>query len=110
MASLCLLNDEGGVAQRWELGEDPVSVGRDQSADVIIGDAALSRRHFIIEREGEGFRLRDLHSQNGTWVDGARATARKLRHHDCIVAGRTLFVFNAQALTPEPVAEAEAVQ
>lgn len=100
MASLCMLNDDGGVVQRWELGEDPVSVGRDQAADVIIADASLSRRHFVIEREGDGFQLRDLNSQNGTWVDGNRATARKLRHHDCIVAGRTLFMFNAPALVP----------
>jgi pSer/pThr/pTyr-binding forkhead associated (FHA) protein len=93
MASLCLLNDEGAMAGHWELGEHPVAVGRDESADVVIDDESLSRRHFVIVREGEHYLLKDLNSQNGTWVDGQRARATTLHHHDCIVAGRTLFLF-----------------
>jgi pSer/pThr/pTyr-binding forkhead associated (FHA) protein len=94
MASLYLLNDDGALAEQWELGPEPLSVGRDDSADVQIDDGALSRRHFLIQRQGQDYLLKDLNSQNGTWVDGQRASATKLHHHDCIVAGRTLFLFN----------------
>jgi len=94
MASLCLLNDDGEMATQWELGERPLAVGRDESADVVIEDEALSRRHFIISRQGGVYLLNDLNSQNGTWVDGRRAEATPLRHHDCILAGRTLFMFS----------------
>lgn len=94
MASLCLLNEDGGKAGQWEVGDQPVAVGRDESADVVIEDESLSRRHFVIEREGEHFVLTDLDSQNGTWVDGQRAKVATLRHHDCILAGRTLFLFS----------------
>ncbi len=93
MASLCLLGEDGAMTERWELGEEPLAVGRGETADVIIEDAALSRRHFLISREGEQYVLSDLNSQNGTWVDGKRAARTPLRHHDCIVAGRTLFLF-----------------
>ncbi|HWW00665.1 MAG TPA: FHA domain-containing protein [Candidatus Acidoferrum sp.] len=82
------------MAGHWELEEHPVAVGRDESADVVIDDESLSRRHFVIVREGEHYLLKDLNSQNGTWVDGQRAGATTLRHHDCIVAGRTLFLFS----------------
>ena len=95
MASLCLLDENGAMAQRWELGERPVAVGRGKTADVVINDAALSRRHFVVQREGENFLLKDLNSQNGTWVDGRRAELTSLHHHDCILAGRTLFLFSA---------------
>ena len=97
MASLCLLDENGIMARRWELGDKPLAVGRGKAADVIIEDATLSRRHFVVEREGDGYCLKDLNSQNGTWVDGRRAQSTKLRHHDCILAGRTIFMFSEQA-------------
>ena len=98
MASLCLLAEDGTMADQWELGLEPLAVGRDASADVIVDDLALSRRHFMIVCQGEHYLLHDLDSQNGTWVDGkpARKEPTPLRHHDCIVAGRTLFLFNGQ--------------
>ena len=106
MASLCLLDENGSLAGRWELGFRPVTVGRGATADVIVDDPALSRLHFIIEREGEEFLLKDLNSQNGTWVDGHRAGLAKLHHHDCILAGRSLFLFKEPAEKREPVLKA----
>ena len=94
MAGLCLLDDNGQIAQHWELGDQPVAVGRDNTADVVVPDNTLSRRHFLIWREGEDFLIKDLNSQNGTWVDGQRAQMTKLRHDVCILAGRTLFMFS----------------
>jgi pSer/pThr/pTyr-binding forkhead associated (FHA) protein len=96
MASLCLLDENGAMAERWELDDNPVAVGRGAAADIIVPDPALSRRHFLIFREGDKFLLKDLGSQNGTWVDGQRAQTTNLRHHDCILAGRTVFLFKTQ--------------
>ena len=93
MADLCLLDENGAVAQRWELGDQPVAIGRDETAEVTVPDGTLSRRHFLIWREGENFLIRDLNSQNGTWVDGQRAQGTKLSHNVCIVAGQTVFMF-----------------
>jgi pSer/pThr/pTyr-binding forkhead associated (FHA) protein len=96
MAHLCLLDSNGATARKWELGENPVAVGRGEAADVRVEDESLSRRHFLITREGVNYLLRDLDSRNGTWVDGRRAAsaATRLKHHDCIAAGRTLFLFS----------------
>jgi pSer/pThr/pTyr-binding forkhead associated (FHA) protein len=94
MASIYLLDENGIMARRWELGDKPLAVGRDTSADVVIEVATLSRRHFVVERDGPNFLLKDLDSQNGTWVDGHRAHSTRLRHHDCILAGRTIFLFS----------------
>jgi pSer/pThr/pTyr-binding forkhead associated (FHA) protein len=94
MAVLCLLGEDGSKVQRWEVGEKPIAIGRDDSADVAIPDDALSRRHFMIWREEDAYLIKDLDSQNGTWVDGQRAQNTKLRQNDCILAGRTLFLFS----------------
>ncbi len=94
MADLCLLNEDGAIAQRWEIGTRPMSVGRGETADVQVAEKTLSRRHFLIWREGEDFLLKDLGSQNGTWVDGRRAQDTRLQDNVCIVAGRTVFMFS----------------
>ncbi len=98
MATLCLLGDDGTVVQRWEIGEQPVAIGRGDTADIEIADDTLSRRHFMIWREGDHYLIKDLGSQNGTWVDGQRAKGTKLKQSDCILAGHTLFLFHEKPL------------
>ena len=105
MACLSLLDEDGAKVQRWEIGDEPVAVGRDATADVTVSDDTLSRRHFVIWREGENYLIKDLNSQNGTWVDGRRAQGTKLRQNDCILAGRTLFLFSERPRPPAGVGE-----
>lgn len=97
MASICMLDESGSLAGQWEIGGKPVTIGRGAAADVVVDDPALSRLHFKIKREGREYLLKDLNSQNGTWVDGRRAGQAKLHHHDCILAGRTIFLFKEAA-------------
>ncbi len=94
MATLYQIGENGSQAEQWEVGEQPVLVGRKGHAQVSIEDAGVSRRHFVISHDGEDYVIRDLNSRNGTWVEGRRVSAvEKLRHNDCIQAGRTLFRF-----------------
>jgi pSer/pThr/pTyr-binding forkhead associated (FHA) protein len=110
MATLCLLDENGAIARRWEVGKEPVSVGRDDSAEVMLEDDSLSRRHFIVFREKDGYSIQDLDSQNGTWVDGKRTHTTKLKHHDCIVAGRTVFLFDERPVTGKAPAASSLLQ
>jgi two-component system, NtrC family, response regulator GlrR len=67
---------------RVELGDAPkreivssgdrVVIGRSSDADLVIADADISPRHCEIARDPEGFVLRDLGSDNGTWLSGMR--------------------------------------
>ena len=45
----------------------------------------------------------DLSSRNGTWMDGCRIIAEKLRHNDRILAGNTLFLFADPPAVPTTV-------
>ena len=93
MATLYQIGEDGSRAERCEIGDAPVIVGRNGQAHVRVDDDGLSRRHFAILRDGEEYVIKDLNSRNGTWVDGRRVFAEKLRHNDRILAGRTQFVF-----------------
>ena len=46
-----------------------MSFGRDQDADIIIDDPAVSREHAQIVRSNEGFLLLDMDSKNGCFVN-----------------------------------------
>ncbi len=94
MASLCLLSSDGATTKQWEIGDAPVTIGRSGPVDVKIDDEGLSRRHFMIAREGAECVVRDLSSRNGTWVHGHRVVAARLHHNDCVLAGHTLFRFH----------------
>jgi two-component system cell cycle response regulator len=77
-----------------------VTLGRALEADVRINDAKASRLHACISSEvdaGSGevvFKIRDLHSTNGTLVNGRAVTEATLRHGDKILIGDQLFRFD----------------
>jgi len=73
--------------------EGELSIGRDKSNAVWAEDRVLSRRHCLIERGNGTFTLRDLHSSNGTYVNGLPVITRVLNHGDQIRAGQSLLVF-----------------
>lgn len=57
--------------QRFTL-ESECLIGRAKECDIQIAERRLSRRHCQIGREGGNFVLRDLGSQNGTYVNRRR--------------------------------------
>lgn len=73
--------------------EDEVSVGRDSSNSISIRDYSVSRRHCVIKRDSESFKILDLESANGTFVNDLPAGEQLLKHGDQIGIGRALFLF-----------------
>lgn len=47
-----------------------ITIGRDPSNDVVLDSPNVSRYHAQIERVGQRYRVRDLRSSNGTFVNG----------------------------------------
>lgn len=55
--------------------------------DVQIQDARVSRQHAELHKEGQAFRVQDLGSTNGTFVEGVRLQPGEVRE---LVPGQTL--------------------
>lgn len=80
--------------RKFELPDhEPQLIGRSSEA-LPIDDNAVSRRHAELTPDEGVWYIRDLESQNGTYVNGTRIAGRtRLRPGDQIRAGQTLFVF-----------------
>ena len=50
------------------------TIGRSSKADLVLSDALLSREHARIFLEGGAWFLEDLHSRNGTRLNGKQIT------------------------------------
>jgi transcriptional regulator with GAF, ATPase, and Fis domain len=72
---------------------EPVVIGRETSVGLCLADAAVSRRHSRIERDGDDFWICDLQSLNGTFVNDVPVKQRQLQHGDRIRIGDTQFLF-----------------
>ncbi|WP_433733772.1 FHA domain-containing protein [Nocardia sp. CA-129566] len=71
---------------------DKLRIGRAADNDVVVPDLLLSRHHAELRRLGDGgYRIVDLDSHNGTYVNGARVDAADLSESDLIGMGHTTF-------------------
>src|SRR5207244_3340037 len=77
----------------FPLGDEPVIIGRETAAEVCLADPSVSRRHSRIEKYGDKFRIDDLQSLNGTFVNDVPVKQRALQHGDRIRIGDTQFLF-----------------
>ena len=93
MATPCLV---GASGRRYELRPTaPTTLGRAIDNDIVIADASVSRRHASIVPHDGGFALRDLSSQNGTFLRGQRIDGtRPLADGDDVRLGDAPFVFH----------------
>ncbi len=64
------LLDNNQPSKHWTLEEDDVTVGRDETSDIVIPKRQISRQHIRLYKDGERFMVQDLDSKNGTWVNG----------------------------------------
>jgi len=69
MSTLRLVPPVGGPI---DVTGERTLLGRDPSADLVVNDPSVSRRHALIERRPEGFVVLDQRSANGTFLNNQR--------------------------------------
>jgi Nif-specific regulatory protein len=86
--------------------EGPVIIGRQAGATLKIANASVSRRHAMIEKDGDRFIIADLGSRNGTFVNDVPIKKRELQHGDRVRIGESQFFFLFED-TDEPARTSE---
>lgn len=83
------------TGERLPLGEATVTIGRTPESTIVLADPNASRHHAEIKAVGIGYVLFDLHSTNGTRVNGMRVSQHELEHGDTLTFGNTVVRFEA---------------
>lgn len=65
----------------------PFTMGRSSERDLCLTSPEISRAHALIDRDADGYFLRDTGSRHGTFVNGMRITTTRLKSHDKIALG-----------------------
>ena len=88
-----LVTSPDGVERVYELGEgkagQDATVGRDAEVDLPVPDRTLSRAHCRFYRGADGWRLTDLGSRNGTFLQGRPILDERVVTGDRIEIGET---------------------
>lgn len=81
--AMLIMQASGNEAgQHWPLQRGRTVIGRDIDCDIVLPDRLVSRHHAHVVWEAldgrEGYVVEDLHSKNGTFVNGQEMTARRM--------------------------------
>lgn len=68
-------------------------IGRVDSCDISLTDSSVSSEHARLTKDADGWRVANLLSTNGTFINGKRISNEKLAHGDRLRLGRVEFVF-----------------
>ncbi len=79
----------GGHKREYALSKSEASIGRAATSDISLPDSKVSRTHTRIECGPDGCWVVDLHSANGTKLNGAPVERARLSAGDVISVGST---------------------
>jgi transcriptional regulator with GAF, ATPase, and Fis domain len=77
----------------FPLGVERLTIGREHGNSVHLRDLAVSRHHCVLEAVDGHFRLHDLDSRYGTFINAVPVRERDLADGDRITVGESLFLF-----------------
>lgn len=78
---------------RFLLDAPVTCAGRHPESEIFLDDITVSRRHAEIERTPTGYRLRDVGSLNGTYLNRERISETELANGDEVQIGKFKLVF-----------------
>ena len=91
---ILLILKGAGIGARFLLDAAQTKLGRDMSNEIILDDITVSRSHALITKSN-GYRLKDLGSLNGSYVNAVAVKESVINAGDEVQIGKyhlTLFI------------------
>jgi hypothetical protein len=83
----------GVSGQSFSLGSTRIIVGRAENCDLRLEDSSVSSEHARIVRDSAGWRVVNLLSTNGTFVNDRKVSSSAIANGDRVRFGRVEFRF-----------------
>lgn len=94
-SALLIVQRGPDAGSRYLLDSDLSTVGRHPESDILLDDITVSRRHVEFRRTGGTFRVHDVGSLNGTYLNGDRVDEADLQNGDEVRIGKFRLIFFA---------------
>lgn len=82
------------AGKKYYIQGNQTTIGRGRNAAVRLQDEGASRIHAEILFFSMEFRIKDLQSANGTFLNGSQVSEYALRNNDKIMIGETMLLFS----------------
>jgi pSer/pThr/pTyr-binding forkhead associated (FHA) protein len=92
-SALLIVQRGPGAGSRYLLDTPTVSAGRHPESDIFLDDITVSRRHVEFTRTEGTYRVADVGSLNGTYVNRDRIDETLLQNGDEVRIGKFRLVF-----------------
>jgi hypothetical protein len=87
--ALVVRSGGGRTGEHFIPTTDRASIGRSPDCEFFLDDVTVSRKHAVLIRDGDEFRIEDQGSLNGTYVNRRRIeTATRLQSGDEVQIGK----------------------
>jgi len=94
-SALLVVQRGPSAGSRFLLDTDLVSAGRHPESEIFLDDVTVSRRHAEFRRGPDGYRVADVGSLNGTYVNRDRIDEVSLQGGDEVQIGKYRLVYFA---------------
>jgi pSer/pThr/pTyr-binding forkhead associated (FHA) protein len=94
-SALLVVQRGPSAGSRFLLDMDVVTAGRHPDSEIFLDDVTVSRRHAEFRRTPEGFKVADVGSLNGTYVNRDRIDEVALQGGDEVQIGKYRLVYFA---------------
>jgi len=82
------------IGKTFNLNKSKVEVGRRPSSDIVLSDPSVSSMHAQLIADDENWKVLNLLSSNGTFVNGKKVVEQVLNKGDMIAFAGSEFVFS----------------
>ena len=98
-SALLVVKRGPNAGSRFLLDQPVTSAGRNPGSDIVLDDVTVSRRHAEFRREGSEFRIVDIGSLNGTYLNRKPVQSAVLASGDEVHIGKFRLVFLTRPTT-----------
>jgi pSer/pThr/pTyr-binding forkhead associated (FHA) protein len=81
------------IGDEFYIEKDEFVIGRSPESDVLLDDITVSRKHALLKKDGNDYRLLDAGSLNGSYLNGNIIEEAILSNGDRIQIGKYIFIY-----------------
>ena len=91
--ALVVRSGGGRAGETFTLDGERTTIGRSPDCEIFLDDVTVSRKHAVLERNGDALKIEDLGSLNGTFLNRKRIESADLSDGDELQIGKYRLTF-----------------